>query len=52
MEASPVFVGVDVSKARLDIASTGSQEAWSVANASDGSRSSSSISPRSGPRSW
>jgi transposase len=36
MEASPVFVGVDVSKARLDIASTGSQEAWSVPNASDG----------------
>ena len=36
MEASPVFVGVDVSKARLDVASTGSDEAWSVANASEG----------------
>jgi transposase len=36
MEAPPVFVGVDVSKARLDMASTGSHEAWSVANASDG----------------
>ena len=36
MEASPVFVGVDVSKARLDVASTGSDAAWSVANASEG----------------
>ncbi len=36
MKASPVFVGVDVSKVRLDVASTGSDEAWSVANASEG----------------
>jgi transposase len=36
MEASPVFVGVDVSKARLDVASTGSDEVWSVANAAEG----------------
>ncbi len=36
MEASAVFVGVAVSKARLDVASTGSDGAWSVANTSEG----------------
>ena len=36
MERSAVFVGVDVSKARLDVASTGSDGTWSVANAPDG----------------
>jgi len=36
MESTPVFVGVDVSKARLDVASTDSSETWSVSNAPDG----------------
>ncbi len=36
MEVSPVFVGVDVSKARLDVAIAGSDETWSVSNTSDG----------------
>jgi transposase len=36
LQSTPVFVGVDVSKARLDVAVTGSDEAWSVSNASDG----------------
>ena len=36
MENSPVFVGVDVSKARLDVAVTGSDETWSVSNTSEG----------------
>ncbi len=36
MQSTPVFVGVDVSKARLDVAVTGSDEGWSVSNASDG----------------
>lgn len=36
MELSPVFVGIDVSKARLDVAVTGSDEPWSVSNAPEG----------------
>jgi transposase len=36
MRSAPVFVGVDVSKARLDVASTDAPETWSVSNASDG----------------
>lgn len=36
MQNTPVFVGIDVSKARLDVAVTGSDETWSVSNASDG----------------
>lgn len=36
MEGSPVFAGVDVSKARLDVAYTGSDETWSVPNAPEG----------------
>jgi transposase len=36
MQSSPVFVGVDVSKARLDVALTNSDKSWSVTNASDG----------------
>ena len=36
MQNTPVFAGVDVSKARLDVAVTGSDETWSVSNASDG----------------
>lgn len=36
MAGSPVFTGVDVSKARLDVACTGSDEAWSCANAPEG----------------
>ena len=36
MENSPVFVGVDISKARLDVAVTGSDETWSVSNTSEG----------------
>ena len=36
MEKPPVFAGVDVSKARLDVAVTGSDETWSVSNTSDG----------------
>ena len=36
MESSPVFSGVDVAKARLDVASTDSDETWSVSNAADG----------------
>ena len=36
MQSTPVFVGVDVSKARLDVAVTGSDETWSVSNTSDG----------------
>ena len=36
MERPPVFAGVDVSKARLDIAVTGSDETWSVSNTSEG----------------
>lgn len=36
MERSPVFAGVDVSKARLDVACTDSDDAWGVSNAPDG----------------
>jgi transposase len=36
LQNTPVFAGVDVSKARLDVAVTGSDETWSVSNASDG----------------
>ena len=36
MQNTPVFAGVDVSKARLDVAVTGSDETWSVSNATDG----------------
>ncbi len=36
MESSPVFSGVDVAKARLDVACTDSDETWSVSNAADG----------------
>jgi len=36
MRRVPVFVGVDVSKARLDVAVSGSDEAWHVANDSGG----------------
>lgn len=36
MHVSPVFVGIDVSKARLDCALTGSDESWAVDNTSDG----------------
>jgi len=36
MEVSDVFAGVDVSKARLDGAISGSDETWQVANTSDG----------------
>jgi transposase len=36
LQNSPVFVGVDVSKARLDVALTNSDKSWSVTNASDG----------------
>lgn len=36
MQSFPVFAGVDVSKARLDVASTGASEAWSVSNTSKG----------------
>ncbi len=36
MESSPVFAGVDVSKARLDVACSDSDETWSVSNAPDG----------------
>jgi transposase len=36
LQSTPVFVGVDVSKARLDVAVTGSDESWSVSNASEG----------------
>jgi transposase len=36
LKSTPVFVGVDVSKARLDVAVTGSDETWSVSNTSDG----------------
>jgi hypothetical protein len=36
MQSAPVFAGVDVSKARLDVASTAALEAWSVSNTSDG----------------
>lgn len=36
MHRAPVFVGVDVSKARLDVASTVSDETWSISNDSDG----------------
>jgi len=36
MEVSPVFAGVDVSKVRLDIALTESNETWSVSNTADG----------------
>ena len=36
MKSSPVFAGVDVSKARLDVALTGSDETWSVSSAPDG----------------
>ena len=32
MELPSVFAGVDVSKARLDVAVSGSDETWSVAN--------------------
>ena len=36
MQSTPVFVGVDVSKARLDAAVTGWDETWNVSNTSDG----------------
>jgi transposase len=36
MDSSPVFVGVDVSKARLDVASTATLDPWSVSNTFDG----------------
>ena len=36
MHTAPAFVGVDVSKATLDVATTGQEEAWSVPNTSDG----------------
>ena len=36
MKSSPIFAGVDVSKARLDVASTDSDATWSVSNAPDG----------------
>jgi transposase len=36
MRSAPVFAGVDVSKARLDVAVTGSAETWSASNTSDG----------------
>ena len=36
MESAPVFAGVDVSKARLDVACSGLDEVWSVSNAPDG----------------
>ena len=36
MKNSPIFAGVDVSKARLDVASTDSDVTWSVTNAPDG----------------
>jgi len=36
MRSVPVFVGVDVSKARLDVAVSGSDEAWHVTNSSGG----------------
>ena len=36
MPSSPIFAGVDVSKATLDVASTAAPEAWSVSNSSDG----------------
>ena len=36
MQSTPVFVGIDVSKARLDAAATGSDETWSVSNTADG----------------
>ena len=34
MSTVPVFVGIDVSKARLDVATTGVDQSWSVANGS------------------
>ena len=36
MQSTPVFVGVDVSKARLDAAATGSDATWSVSNTGSG----------------
>jgi transposase len=36
LQSTPVFVGIDVSKARLDVAIAGSDETWSVSNTSDG----------------
>ena len=36
MQSAPVFAGIDVSKARLDVAVTGSDDTWSVSNTSDG----------------
>ena len=36
MQSPPVFAGVDVSKATLDVASTAALETWSVSNTSDG----------------
>lgn len=36
MQSTAVFVGVDVSKARLDAAATGSDETWSVTNTASG----------------
>ena len=36
MHPVPVFVGIDVSKARLDVAVSGVDEAWHVANDADG----------------
>ena len=36
MQSVPVFVGVDVSKSRLDAAVTGSDETWSVSNTVEG----------------
>ena len=36
MELPPVFAGIDVSKAQLDVALTGSDETWTVPNVPDG----------------
>jgi transposase len=36
MDDSAVFVGVDVSKAQLDVASNGSDETWTVSNSESG----------------
>ena len=36
MQSVPIFVGVDVSKAQLDVAATGSDETWHVVNTPKG----------------
>ncbi len=36
MQSVPIFVGVDVSKAQLDVAATGSDETWRVVNTPKG----------------